>query len=123
MNAYATPRATPPSRAKPLKPLQRPCIATVHGNRRLCIPRSAFVSLAARSGAAITGGATVYVRQDSTNLQVHLTPTAGTAPYTLVAGRCRLLLASRSGTPFKPDQRYEVTVTDKGLTLDLTAPL
>ena len=98
-------------------------VATVHGNRRLCVSRSSFMALSDRLGTPIQGGSSVYVSRDGDTVSITLTPVQGADTYTLVSTRCRLLFASRSGTAFTPSASYAVTVTDTGLTLDLSTTL
>ena len=129
----ASPVKSRPARAaKPRKPRARtaspristrPNTASVHGNRRLCVPRSSFEALAGKLGTPIEGGSPVYVSRDGDAVLISMSPVQGAEKYTLVTTRCRLLFASRSTTVFVPGKRYAVTVTDKGLTLDLSTAL
>ena len=97
--------------------------ASVHVDHRLCVPRRAFEALANRQQRSISGGDAVYVSVDGDSIGISLDPVQGGRRYTLVTSRCRLLFASRSGTPFSTSDRFTIDVTDGGLKLDMSCPL
>ncbi len=103
--------------------VSRPRTATVHGNGRLCVPRAAFEALSKTLSTPLCGGDAVYITRNGDDVRITATAAPGAIPYTLVRRRLRLLFASRSGTAFRPDTRYQVVVTADGLTIDLSAPL
>lgn len=97
--------------------------ASVHVDHRLCVPRRAFEALASRQQRSISGGDDVYVAFSDDDITISLDPVQGGRRYTLVTSRCRLLFASRSGTPFSTSDRFSVSVTDGALKLDTSSPL
>ncbi|MFT5682243.1 MAG: hypothetical protein ACI8RZ_003161 [Myxococcota bacterium] len=93
--------------------------ATVHTDRRLCVPRRAFEALATRQQRTVHGGDDVYVAIVGDEISISLDPIQGARKYSLVTSRCRLLFT----TPLPVSSHYTVSITDAGLKLDMSSPL
>ncbi len=93
--------------------------ATVHTDRRLCVPRRAFEALATRQQRPVRGGDDVYVAISGSEIAISLDPLQGGRRYSLVTSRCRLLF-----TTTRPiGDHYAISVTDDGLKLDMSCAL
>ena len=98
----AAPIQAMPSRPRLSKPTVRTVLsfrasltATVHTDRRLCVPRRAFEALARKQGRSVSGGDGVYVSTQGDQICISLDPRQGARRYTLVTSRCRLLFSCR----------------------------
>lgn len=136
--AYPTSYAQPPnSQNQPQVPSTKPAIpgpsngggkaiqpinqgnltATVHTDKRLCVPRHAFEAYLYTSGRAMRAGDNVFVTVDDDGAQISLDATPNATKLTLQASRGRLLFANPN-TPFVPGTTYQINVDKTGLSID-----
>lgn len=101
-------------------PSQDDLTATVHTDRRLCIPRRAFEYFVEKSGHLLRGGDSVSVSYDGNQITVTMKPTPSSIEYNLALTRGRILLVSPdSSKPFVPGDKYDIQVTSDALVIDL----
>ena len=95
--------------------------AKVHTDSRLVIPRNAFEELLHATGAALSGGDSVYVVVDDTAQEVRLAlaPAPGFKSYSLQKARGRVLV-SHPTRPFVPGSSFSVFVRGDELVVNLT---
>jgi hypothetical protein len=93
--------------------------ASVHTDRRLCVPRGAFEAFVLTLNHVMRGGDPVYIRFDGDTLIVTLDPQPGTSKYDLAVTRGRVLVTHPS-TPFQPGDKYTIEVDGDELKVDLS---
>lgn len=93
--------------------------ASVHTDRRLCVPRGAFEAFVLTLNHVMRGGDPVYIRFDGDTLVVTLDPQPGTSKYDLATTRGRVLVTHPS-TPFQPGDKYAIEVDGDELRVDLS---
>lgn len=100
--------------------------AYVRPDRRLCVPRAAFEAFVALTGTPLRGGPTgdpIYI--DFVGNEVVITrdpsPTGTSTAYHLWTGRGRVAFLAAAGLPpFDPGDKYEITVRQDALVIDLS---
>ncbi|MDG1484273.1 MAG: hypothetical protein P8R54_32070 [Myxococcota bacterium] len=93
--------------------------ATVHTDRRLCVPRRAFEALAGCQRRTVHGGDDVYVAIRGDEIVISLDPLQDSRRYALVSSRCRLLFT----TALPIGAHYAIAITVDGLRLDMSSAL
>jgi hypothetical protein len=131
----ATPGASPVTSAPPSQAtgvlitgsLKRDdLIAYVRPDRRLCVPRAAFEAFVALTGTPLRGGPNgdpVYIDFMGDEVVITRDPSAtGTSTaYHLWATRGRVAFLAATGLPtFDPGDKYEITVRQDALVVNLT---
>jgi len=93
--------------------------ASIHADGRLCIPRIAFEALAFETGDPITGGETLNVVLNGTDLKVYPEAQTGSFPAVPTSDRLRLHLTAGN---YPVGTKFEVKIATDHLSVDLNDP-
>lgn len=101
---------------------KNPTKATVQGDKRLCIPRSAFDSFMHKTGKNISFGDKVHIKLDRDNMKVNvsLTEDDSTKAYDLTRDRGRVKYKPDNVVNWSAGDTFEIDITDEGLEIDLS---
>jgi hypothetical protein len=111
----------PPAKAVSLagKAIKKDLLATVTDECRLYVSRDTFEQFVFLRGQPMRGGDPVYVRGDKDEVIITLDAQPGASQFTLEATRGRVKVPNGTGAPFKPGDKYRVTVTPNEIKVDL----
>lgn len=94
--------------------------ATVHADKRLCVPRAAFEALLYATGRSLRGGDDVWVRFDNEIATISLDQVPGAVNYDVSKTRGRILFPRPGSGQFVHGDVYQSVVTNGELVIDLS---
>jgi hypothetical protein len=97
--------------------------ATVHIDRRLCVPRDAFEAFVHATGQPLVGGGSVHITFNGNQASITLQPTPNSKSYSLSIGKGRIFFPAPPGqAPLVAGTTYKIQVSPTELIIDLDDP-
>lgn len=96
--------------------------ATVHSDKRLCVPRAAFEALLHATGKSLRGGDPIWVRHDMPSQTAHITldQQSGAVNYDVSKTRGRVLFPKPGSGQFEHGEIYQCEILGDELVVDLS---